>query len=96
MITLDLYRILDPKLLSQEAVEYFEKYEGSSEYVEADRARDVEWTEEVIAATAEYAIIGPDGDVLAKFPTLADAEKARANAKITFSIDLEDEDEEED
>jgi hypothetical protein len=90
-----MYRRLDPKKLTSEGLDYFIGKEGltTSYLVEADRARDQEWTEEVMAATCGYVLTETDsGEVVAEFDTLAEAMSAKSRARITFSLELDDED----
>lgn len=92
-----LYRRLDPKKLSAEAIDYLIRFEGltTSYLVEGDRARDQEWTEEVMKSTVGYVLTETEsGEPVAEFKTLEEAVKAKSRARITFSLELDEEEDE--
>lgn len=88
---LRVFRQLDVGRLSKEFVSRLQIEEGSVEWVDANRARNLEWTEEVMSATIGAAIVDAEGNFLAKFTgknATSKAETARANARLTFSVDV--------
>lgn len=91
---LRVFRKLDVEALSEDFVEKIGIEEGNYEYVDADRARDFEWTEEIMATTIGAAVVDADGEIIAEFSGPDAVNKAlgvRASAKMTFSLDLGDE-----
>jgi hypothetical protein len=96
---LRVFRRLDQRLLSPEAVEYFDQEEGSSQFVDSDRARNFEWTQEVMSATDGAALVDGDGNILYEFSgddAVAKAEKARSSARMTFDLGIDNADEADD
>ena len=89
MNPLRIYRELDTNKLSPLTREFLLAFEGQSDFVDNDTPRDDVFTEEVIEATIAYHIVSDDGQSLAKFDSLAKAEKAAAGAKVTFNVDIE-------
>lgn len=98
MPRLRVFRKLDVDALSEDFVEKILKDEGSVEYVDHDRARDLPFTEEIMATTIGAALVDSEGNILAEYPgsdAWKKAEKARSTARITFDIDLDEDDAEE-
>lgn len=88
---LRVFRQLNVSKLSKEFVAKLQIEEGGVEWVDANRARDLGWTEEVMSATIGAAIVDAEGNFLAKFTgknATSKAEAARANARLTFSVDV--------
>lgn len=92
-VPLIVYRRLEG--LADEDLEYFRGNDvervieaDDGFYVDGDQARDFEYTQLVIEKTTAYAVASDEGEILARFETLTEAEAARANAKVTFSIEL--------
>lgn len=86
---LRILRHLDRGLLSAEAIDYFEQFEGGAEYVDADRTRDYVWTDEVVASTIGFAIADKSGEILRDgFGSVIEAETARSGAKVSFTLEL--------
>jgi hypothetical protein len=85
-----IMRRLDVSKLSEEAIAYLTVYEGGPELVD-DLPRDYIWSDEIIAATEEFVLVSPDGEILDKaFETIAEAEKARDGAKLIVQFTLAD------
>jgi hypothetical protein len=75
--------------LPEDTSKYLLKFEGSDTLVDTDRARDVAYTEDIIAATEGFALV-LDGDILLDdIPTLRAAQDAKGRARIVTSIALE-------
>lgn len=92
---LRIYRKLDTKLTTDAFKSYINEKEGGSfDFVEADRIRDYIWTDEIVGATVGYSVVGSGGDTLADFKTLAEAEAAKASAKVVFNVELADDEDE--
>lgn len=90
---LRVFRKLDVEALSEDFVEKIGIEEGNYEYVDADRARDYEWTDEIMATTIGAAVVDADGEIIAEFSgpdAVSKAMDVRASAKMTFSLDLGD------
>ena len=92
-LKLNIYRLLTG--LSEEDVAYFNDndlerviVDSRGLFVDADQARNAEYTEVVMESTELYAIVSPEGEILAEVGTIEEAEALRAGAKVTFSIDL--------
>jgi hypothetical protein len=86
---LKILRRLDVDALSPEAVEYFDKFENGPDYVDSARARDYQWTDEIVANTLDFVIADPDGEILAEgFGSIIEAEAALSGAKVTYSIEI--------
>lgn len=88
-----VFRRLDTSLLSTEFVEKVSVEEDDIEYVDANRARDAWQTEEIMEATLGAALVDAEGNVLAEFEgpdAYLKAEKAKASARVTFSMEIED------
>lgn len=65
--------------------------EGNPEYVDGDRARDLEWTDEIVAHTIGAALVDDEGEIVTEFDgedAVERAERARASARIVFNVDL--------
>lgn len=95
---LRIYRNLDRNKISAEFAAHLRDYEHNDNptFVDQDRPRDYEWTDEIVNATKSYSLVDPTGREVGKFDTLAKAEAAAKSAKFTFdvsvSLDPEDED----
>lgn len=96
---LRVFRKLDQRKLSDEFIETIGKAEGTTEWVDANRARDLGWTEEIMEATIGAALVdaqgqfvktfdGPDGFIL--------AEKAKASARVVFDYEVASDDDADD
>ena len=86
---LRIMRRLDRSKLSNEAIAYFEKFEQGADYVDSNQARDYVWSDEIIASTIDFCIASNDGEILADgFGSIAEADAARAGAKLTFKLEL--------
>ncbi len=76
------------------------KDEGQESYfpdfVDNDRPRDGTFTADIVEHTKGFAVANRDGEVLKKFKALDEAENARANAKVTFEVQVDGLDEDED
>lgn len=59
------------------------------EYVDNDRPRDAELTDELMKHTLGFGVAKGDGQIIGKFKKLQQAEAARANAKITFDVNVD-------
>lgn len=92
---LRIFRVLDEKRLSEAFVDANQRFEGGTlPYVDADRPRDVELTEEIMEATIGAVLVNTQGEVVAEFDgndAVSKAERAKSSAKITFSLDLPEE-----
>lgn len=89
---LRVFRRLDVERLSPEFIEKIGEKEGTVEYVDADRARDWEWTDEIMQTTVGAALVDAEGNILAEFDGpdgWRKAERARATAKVTFELDFD-------
>lgn len=79
--------------LTQGAFEYLYENEGDKgyfpKYVDNDRPRDDAITQELMEKTIGFAVADVNGQIYKKFSNVVDAETARANAKPSFSYDLE-------
>lgn len=96
--SLRIMRELDQSKLSPEAIDHFNRNEDGPEYVDHDRARSAEYTEEVMAATKSALLLDDAGRVVAKFPGASGwmkAEKARSSARVTFDVEIGEDSEEE-
>lgn len=92
---LRVFRKLDVDKLTQDFLDKVEVEEGRADYVDADRPRDLPYTEEIIERTIGAALVDAEGNILAEFrgaEAVAKAEKARSSARVTFSVDVDDED----
>jgi hypothetical protein len=92
-LKLNIYRLLTG--LSEEDVAYFQGNDvertisdSRGLFVDADQARNQEYTELVMETTELFAVVDPDGEILAEVATLEEAEALRVGAKVTFTIDL--------
>lgn len=87
-------RVDDP---SPEMFEYLALKEGVESELECwvDLAipRDFEWSDEIREKTVEFGIADLEGNILAVFPTLHEAEAAKGKARINLALTFEDEDE---
>lgn len=95
MPKLRIFRRLDVDRLSPEFIEKIGQDEGSVEYVDHDRPRDLGFTEEILEATVGAALVDSEGQILAEYngpDAWRKVEKAKAGARITFDIDLDDDD----
>lgn len=94
---LRIFYKLDERKLSPEFIDKVGREEGRTDYVDAEKARDLPWTEEIFDSRIGTALVDEDGDILAEFTgvtALARAEKARASVKVSFDVDIDlDEDE---
>lgn len=70
--------------------EYLLVKEGSDEWVDNDIARDFTWTYEIMEKTAGFGVADDEGNILATFDTLEEAESARGRARIQFSLVLDE------
>jgi hypothetical protein len=61
--------------LTDQELGYFEKNEGSSDWVDVDRPRDDAWSITVKQRADKYGV-ADDNEVLAEFPTFAEANAA--------------------
>lgn len=76
-------------------LDYLVKKEGvmdpSDVWVDIAIARNYEWTEEILEKTTAYGLVDDEGNILAQFDTLPEAEtaksKARAKLKLVFEMD---------
>lgn len=59
------------------------------EFVNNDLPRDDAITQEIVGSTQGFAIADEDGNIYKKFKVLADAERARASAVPSFSVELD-------
>lgn len=79
--------------LSPGALFEISKDEGDQPYfpdfVNNDLPRDDAITQEIVGSTQGFAIADEDGNIYKKFKNLVDAEKARANAVPSFTVDLD-------
>lgn len=89
---LRIFRVLDESRLSAAFKDANERFEGGTlPYVDHDRPRDVEMTEEIMAATTSAVLVDERGDIVAEFEGpdgWQQAEQARRTAKLTFSVDI--------
>lgn len=91
---LRVFRQLDVDKLSPEFKATVGEAEGSFEWVDAGRARDEIWTDEIMQSTIASALVDANGQILRTFPGpdgFKAAEKARASARMVFDVDLPDE-----
>lgn len=88
-IHLRVFRHLDQERISQALVDSLEKNEKTTEWIDGDRARDYAFTEEIMQITDGYAIVDPDMNILARYPTLKQAEAARGSARVVFNLELD-------
>lgn len=89
---LRIFYKLDERLLSEEFIQKIGTEEGRVDYVDAEKARDFAWSEEIMEARIGAALVDEDGDILAEFkgPTaLARAEAARGSVKVTFDMGID-------
>lgn len=96
---LRIFRQLDKSGLSEDFIATVGEAEGSIEYVDADRARDFGWTEEIMANTIAAVLVDDKGSIVARFDGpdgFKAAEKARTSARVVFDIDIPDADAETD
>ena len=90
---LTIYRQLDPKQTTPAFKAFIVNFEaGNPDFVDAERVRDYIWTDEIVAATTGYALVDQQGQKLADFKTLLEAETAKASARIVFDVRLADAD----
>lgn len=80
--------------MSQGAVDLINKQDGFygdevNLFVDNDYPRDSAVAYELQDTTVGFAVAGPDGEILREFPTLAQAEKAAAGARVVFSVDVD-------
>lgn len=93
-VQLAIYRKLEG--LTEDEIKYFRENDvervfeiGDAVYVDGDQARNYEYTELVMEKTVGFALCDPNSlEILREFGHFAEAEFARQNAKVTFSIDL--------
>jgi hypothetical protein len=89
---LRVYRILDEDRLTEAFKDANLRHEGGTlPYVDGDRARDVELTEEIMETTVGAALVDQQGEIVAEFEgkdAVRKAEMARKTARITFSLDI--------
>lgn len=82
--------------LSDGAVDLINKQDGfyagneDALYVNNDYPRDYFITHELIEKTAGFALSDSEGNIVATFDTLKAAEKARAGAKVTFEVKVDE------
>jgi hypothetical protein len=57
-------------------------------FVSADRPRNAAYTEDITAAVEGWGLADASGSVIAEFPTVAEAEAARANATQSITLDI--------
>jgi len=88
---LRVFRKLNVRKLSDAFKETIGASEGQYEYVDAGRARDQAWTEEIMEHTIGAAIVDARGEFVKEFPG-ADgflaAERSRASARVVFDYEL--------
>lgn len=84
-------RIDDPSI---ELFEYLAKKEGvespSDTWVDLNIPRDFEWSDEIREKTVEFGIADLEGNILATFGTLREAEEAKGKARISIALQFED------
>ena len=87
---LTIYRVLERSLLSPEFIEHVKTAEHAADptFVENDRPRDYLWSDEIVAATKAFALVDQNGNRVAEFPTLVEAEAAAASATVTFGVQV--------
>ena len=92
------YENLTSDFLSKVEVE-----EGRADYVDADRPRDLPYTEEIAENIIGAAVVDEEGNIVAQFKgatAFAKALRARSSAKVTFDVttdvDSDDGEDEED
>lgn len=86
-------RVEDPSAEFFEYVSRKENVESELEcWVDLATPRNFEWSDEIREKTAEFGIADEEGEILATFPTLAEAEAQRAKAKVKFSLIFDDDD----
>lgn len=93
---LRVFRQLDQSKLTDEFKVTIGEAEGSTEWVDANRARDLGWTEEIMAATIGAALVDANGQFVKKFDGpdgFRVAEKARSSARVVFDYELPAEEE---
>lgn len=90
-----VYRKLDTQKLSPEFIEHLSLHEdGTVEYVDADRARDQVWTEEIMEFTVGAALVDEEGNIVKTFDGpngFVAAEKARSSVRVIFDYEVDDE-----
>ena len=59
------------------------------EYVDNERPRDGAFTSDLVNHTLGFAVASREGEVLKKFKELRDAEDARANARVSFEVQVD-------
>jgi hypothetical protein len=57
-------------------------------FVDGDRPRSSAYSDDIVRATVGWAVADAQGNVLAEFPTVKEAEAARKNAKQSVSFEL--------
>lgn len=88
---LTIYRKLNPKITTDAFKAFITNDEaGNPDFVDGERVRDYVWTDEIVEATVGFAVVGQNGDILAEFPSLEAAEKAKASAKVVFDVKIDD------
>jgi hypothetical protein len=88
------YSNLTPDFLAKVEVE-----EGRADYVDADRPRDLPYTEEILENVAGAVVVDEDGNIVAQFKgktAFAKALRARSNARVTFDVKTDVESDEDD
>lgn len=89
---LRVFRELDEERLTEAFVDANQRFEGGTlPYVDVDRPRDVELTEEIMETTIAAVLVDTEGNIVARFEgedAWQQAERARATARITFSLDI--------
>lgn len=83
--TLRVFRHLDTEAMSDEFKVTIGEREGGFEYVDAEVARDWEWTDEIMQITIGAALVDVEGNIVAEFDGpdgWKQAIEARAGAKM--------------
>jgi len=84
-------RVDDP---SEDLLEYLSVKEGVESalecWVDLATPRDFEWTDEIREKTVEFGLADDDGEVLATFATLEEAEAAKGRVRVKFALEFED------
>lgn len=87
---LRIFAQLDVDKLSKEFKETIGKAEGTFEAVDWDKARDLPWTEEVMAAVESFLVVDEEGEVLTTVDTFAKADRVRQSARVTFQVEVDE------
>lgn len=89
---LRVFRVLDESRLTDAFVDANERFEGGTlPYIDVDRPRDAELTEEILETTIGAVLVDQNGEIVANFEgklAWQQAEAARQSARITFTLDV--------